>query len=204
VNINYFLFDLDGVLIDACNWHYESLNIALEECNFVKISEEDHFNKFNGLPSRTKLNMLGIKEIEQKKILDLKKKYTNLIIKEKCNFDTDKINFFSHLKKNNKIIACVTNSITESTHLMLKNIGIIDFFDLILCNEDVKENKPSPCPYDTAIELLNADPRKTMIIEDSKNGWISAALSKATLLWKVESTKDVVLKNFLEIFGDFS
>ena len=29
--LKYFLFDLDGVLINACDWHYECLNKAMDQ-----------------------------------------------------------------------------------------------------------------------------------------------------------------------------
>ena len=53
-------FDLDGVLVDACDWHYESLNNALAKNNCPKIQYEDHILKFNGLPTKTKLTLLDI------------------------------------------------------------------------------------------------------------------------------------------------
>ena len=37
--IKAILYDLDGVLVDATEWHYESLNAALKEvCGFITVS----------------------------------------------------------------------------------------------------------------------------------------------------------------------
>ena len=79
------LFDLDGVMVDACDWHYQALNDALDEvCNY-RICEEDHINIFNGLPTRKKLSKLilnGIIKEDQAPIIEeLKQKYTLEIIK---------------------------------------------------------------------------------------------------------------------------
>ena len=52
------IFDLDGVLVDACEWHKDALNDALREVAGFEISEEEHKSTFNGLPTRVKLNML--------------------------------------------------------------------------------------------------------------------------------------------------
>ena len=68
--IEAILFDLDGVLVDACDWHYESLNSALISSGYNPISREDHIEKFNGLPTKVKLSMLGIPDSESKKIND--------------------------------------------------------------------------------------------------------------------------------------
>ena len=58
--IECVLFDLDGVLVDACDWHYESLNNALIKFGYNPIERSVHLQKFNGLPTHIKLNMLNI------------------------------------------------------------------------------------------------------------------------------------------------
>ena len=52
--IKTILFDLDGVLVDACDWHYHSLNDALLHYVGFTISQEEHRDKFNGLPTSVK------------------------------------------------------------------------------------------------------------------------------------------------------
>ena len=70
------LFDLDGVLVDACDWHYHSLNDALEHYEGYRISYEDHIESFNGLPTSVKLNILGIKPDIAEKIWQMKQDKT--------------------------------------------------------------------------------------------------------------------------------
>ena len=48
--IKAVIFDLDGVLIDATEWHYEALNDALKLFGF-EISREDHTGFYNVLPT---------------------------------------------------------------------------------------------------------------------------------------------------------
>ena len=43
------LFDLDGVLVDACDWHYEALNKFLLVYGYSTISKKYHISKFNSL-----------------------------------------------------------------------------------------------------------------------------------------------------------
>ena len=59
--IKGIVFDMDGVLVDAKEWHYESLNKALEFFGF-SISRSDHENKFDGLPTSKKLEMISKNE----------------------------------------------------------------------------------------------------------------------------------------------
>ena len=56
--IKAVLFDMDGVLIDAKDWHYEALNRALELFGYT-ISRESHLSTFDGLPTRRKLEILS-------------------------------------------------------------------------------------------------------------------------------------------------
>ena len=56
--IRAVVFDMDGVLIDAREWHYEALNEALELFGFT-IDRESHLTRFDGLPTRDKLKALS-------------------------------------------------------------------------------------------------------------------------------------------------
>jgi len=82
--IKAIIYDLDGVLVDATEWHYESLNEALMEICDFKISRSEHMSTFNGLPTNTKLDLLykqgkikstedfnRIWEIKQQKTIDV-------------------------------------------------------------------------------------------------------------------------------------
>ena len=55
--IKAVVFDLDGVLVDMPNGHYEALNRALGLFG-AAIELEEHYNSFNGLSSRKKIQML--------------------------------------------------------------------------------------------------------------------------------------------------
>ena len=52
--IKLVIFDLDGVLVDACEWHRAALNKALLEICDYEISQEDHYSVFNGIPTKVK------------------------------------------------------------------------------------------------------------------------------------------------------
>jgi HAD superfamily hydrolase (TIGR01509 family) len=200
--IQCILFDLDGVLVDACEWHYLALNKAMMELTGKVISRQDHETIYNGLPTRVKLEKLGIVGDLQKKICDLKQKYTIDIINTDGAIDNTKVTLLSNLKSRGVKIACVTNSIRQTAELMLKVTGQLEFMDLIISNEDVVNSKPSPEPYNKAIKTLLVNPLRTMIVEDSEHGLRSATLSDASFIWKVKGVDYVNLGNFYDNFGD--
>ena len=198
-NLKAVLFDLDGVLIDACGWHYESLNRALLETVGFQITYEDHVTTYNGLPTKIKLQMLKIIGKDFDQVMSLKQLYTIEEIKKNSKVMKEKVELHSFLKKNQVKIACVTNSIKSNTELMLSSTGQLDFFDLIVSNEDVINNKPSPDCYNLAIDRLGVLPTHTICVEDSDKGYQAAKNSKASFVWRVANTEEVTLQNLMRL-----
>lgn len=194
--ISCALFDLDGVLVDACEWHFESLNRALKEISNIEISRHDHETRFNGLPTKVKLQMLNLDQESIEKIWSLKQRYTIEAIIQKSTIRPEKIDLLRILKEQNVKIACVTNSIRETAILMLSTSELINYFDLIVANEDVSRNKPHPDCYNHAINMLIANPAETMCVEDSEKGIIAAKASLASYVWEVSGCSDVNIKNY--------
>ena len=187
------LFDLDGVLVDACDWHYEALNAALITKQKQPISRDLHLTVYNGLPTHIKLNMLGISEDEAKDINRLKQLYTLSTIRKHAKIMPEKIEMHKHIKACGYKIACVTNSIRETAEEMLKETGQLEYMDLLITNEDVTNNKPAPDCYNIAIQRLNADPSQTIIVEDSPKGIEAAKASEVGTCFIVKNTTEVNL-----------
>ena len=192
--INLVIFDLDGVLFDSKKYHFEALNLALNEVDekYV-ISYEEHLKEFDGLPTNKKLELLtqkkGLNKKKYETIWKQKQKYTmELLNGIKKN---EKIyNLLTLLKKNKIKIACASNSISETVNKVLIKLEIIELFDIIVSNEDVLNPKPHPEMYWKCMTELSILPNKTMIIEDSPVGRLGASLSGAKTYF-VESSADI-------------
>ena len=192
--INLVIFDLDGVLFDSKKYHFEALNLALNEVNekYV-ISYEEHLKEFDGLPTNKKLELLtqkkGLEKNKYETIWKQKQKYTmELLDGIKKN---EKIYNLLTLLKNNEIkIACASNSISETVTRVLDKLEIIDLFDIIVSNEDVLNPKPHPEMYWKCMTKLSILPNETLIIEDSPIGRLGASLSGAKTYF-VESSADI-------------
>ena len=200
MNIKTILFDLDGVLVDACEWHYHALNIALENnCN-ITISRKDHESTFNGIPTQKKLEILEsmglVREEQFKEIWNDKQAQTKKAIVHFSKIDDEKIYMHNQLLKSGYNIACVTNSIRETAELMLEKTGQLDLMRFVITNEDVVNPKPDSECYEKAMKILNCKPENTLIIEDSEKGYQAAIKSKAFVL-KVNSCSEVNLENIL-------
>lgn len=191
--IKAVIFDLDGVLVDAKDWHYEALNRALELFG-MEISRSDHLMTFDGLPTRKKLEMLsrdrGLPTALHEFINQLKQQYTIEEIYKQCRPVFSIEYAVSHLQADGMKLAVCSNSIRKSVEVMLERSMILDFFDLLLSNEDVTNPKPSPEMYNLCVERLCIDPLEALIVEDNPVG-IEAATRSGAHVFAVEEVSDV-------------
>jgi beta-phosphoglucomutase len=184
VKIKAVLFDLDGVLVDATEWHFDALNRALGLFGYT-ISRYEHLTTYNGLPTRKKLEMLSVEKGFPRGLHPLankiKQKYTREEILRNCTPVFEKEFMLHQLKREGYKLACCSNSIRESVELMLQGSGIFDLFDYILSNEDVKNPKPHPEMYLAAFKRFRLKPQECVIVEDAGHGIEAAKRSKGRL-----------------------
>lgn len=187
------VFDMDGVLIDAREWHYEALNIALEVFGF-QINREIHVSLLNGLPTREKLEYLtknqNLPKMLHSLISALKQSATKRIASQLCYPNQNHLLMLSQLQKNKIRIGVATNSITETTHLMLSLAGVFDFMDVVLTNEDVLLAKPHPDVYLKAAHLLKCNPWEVLVVEDHEYG-VQAALEAGCEVLRINSPQEL-------------
>jgi HAD superfamily hydrolase (TIGR01509 family) len=199
MKIKAVIFDMDGVLIDAKDWHYESLNKALLLFG-CEISRYDHLVTFDGLPTKKKLEMLsiegGLPFGLHKFVNDLKQIYTMDIIQIKCKPVFHHQYALSKLKNNGYKLAVCSNSIRNSIEVMMDKSGLSQYLDFIISNQDVINGKPDPEMYNIAIKKMGFNPSECLILEDNENG-IKAALASGANLLKVETPNDVNYFNIM-------
>ncbi len=191
---------MDGVLIDAKDWHYEALNKALSLFG-MEISRYDHLVTYDGLPTRKKLEMLtiekGLPVGLHSFINELKQLYTMELIFSKCKPNFLHEYALSRLKNEGYKLAVCSNSIRKTVEIMLEKANIIHYFDFFLSNQDVKEPKPDPEMYITAINRFGLKPEECLILEDNEKG-IKAALASGAHLLKINTVDDVNYFNIKE------
>lgn len=191
--IKAVIFDLDGVLIDARDWHYQALNRALLLFG-LEIPRDDHIVSYDGLPTKKKLEMLtierGLPSSLHSFINRMKQVYTMELIYSQCKPLFYHQYALSRLKKEGIKMAVCSNSIRETLDLMLTRADLQRFFEFTLSNQDVKTPKPDPEIYTKAIERIGLPPDQCMIVEDNQNG-IKAAKASGAHLLQVRSPSDV-------------
>ena len=191
--IKAILFDMDGVLIDAKDWHYEALNRALEHFGYT-ISRESHLSTFDGLPTRDKLRMLssskGLPEGLHNFLNALKQAYTLEISYHRCKPVFNHQYALSRLKKDGYKLAVCSNSVRQSIEAMMRLSALSTNLDLMVSNQDVEKGKPDPEMYLKAMQSLNVEPNECLILEDNEHG-IQAAVASGGHLLRIGIPDDV-------------
>jgi HAD superfamily hydrolase (TIGR01509 family) len=196
--IKLIIFDLDGVLVDIKNVHFDSLNLALNEVGeeFI-ISRSEHLSMFDGLKTYEKLKKItvlkGLSESSYEDIWKAKQKYTVESL-QKIELNQEITSLIQKLSEDGYKIACCSNSIRRTVLTVLSKLGIIEYFDFILSNEDVENGKPHPEMYWRAISEAKCLAEETLIIEDSPYGLLAAQRSQSHVL-RVRDSSEVTCEN---------
>lgn len=191
--IKAIIFDMDGVLIDAKEWHFEALNRALTLFGMA-ISRYDHLVTYDGLPTKTKLRMLsmerGLPEALHGFINEMKQIYTMEVIYAKCKPVFHHQFALSRLKAEGYRMAVCSNSIRNTIAMMLERAELLPFLEFFLSNQDVSAPKPAPDMYLKAIERMGLRPDECLIVEDNPNG-IKAARDSGAHVMCVHDVREV-------------
>lgn len=200
------IFDLDGVMIDSRELHFDALNEALRKVGeeFV-ISREEHLSIYDGLNTTKKLNMLaerkGLPTDKFDQIWQDKQKATfELIPNAPKNMSIQYI--VTQLKRRGWKVAVASNSIRETVRIALHSLGILHQVDYYVSNEDVSNPKPFPEMYWKCMTVLSALPKNTIIVEDSHIGREGATNSGAHL-YPVKDAYELNGNRFIDMIEEF-
>jgi len=64
-------------------------------------------------------------------------------------------------------IGCVTNKASQFTLPLLQDLGIRDYFEIVICGDMVERKKPDPMPLLQAAEQLETEPQASLMLGDS-------------------------------------
>lgn len=184
---------MDGVLIDARDWHYRALNEALAIFG-VEIAMCEHLDRFNGLPTRVKLAMLsdqGRLPIHLHEVIErVKQERTLREAAKSCFPRVEHLLMMGWLRQRGCKIGVATNSVRATSTAMLEFAGLLPHLDVLVTNEDVSRSKPHPEIYETACRLLGVKPGETLVVEDHEYG-VAAATAAGCRVVQVPGVEQV-------------
>lgn len=193
MNIEAFIFDMDGTIVDTGNLWIESALEANKIHGFDK--SDDEIKSYIGTGKRDEYCLL-VKAIFNRKI-----EGGELRAKEGIH------SLLETLRDNKIKIAIATSSGLEKVKKRLRSAQIdISYFDEIITGDMVEKNKPNPEIYITACKQLGVSPMNAIVLEDSDVGIKSAtdAKIKAILIPDVVKTNRETEKNAFKILSSLT
>ncbi|TJX65916.1 beta-phosphoglucomutase [Soehngenia saccharolytica] len=170
------VFDLDGVITETSNAHYEAWKELANELGFDL--PNDVLDKIRGIPRMEALeivlsyndNGILLDESNKKNLAERKNEIYLDKIKNYSRRDLNDgvIELLNLLKKNNKKIALASSS--KNAEFLLKALEIYEYFDAVVDPTSVKKGKPDPEIFIRACELIELEPNECIGIEDSQAG----------------------------------
>lgn len=172
------IFDMDGVIIDSEPIHYICSNKFLEP---YKIElDREKYDTYIG--ASCKVMWSDVRETH-----NLNESVEEIISKE---FDIF-LNYLQEgkgkihpiegirsllelLKKEGVTIGLASSSSMKNINTVLDLFDIQDYFSIKVTGYDLERSKPDPEIFIKTAGLLNVDPTKCIVIEDSKNGVTAA------------------------------
>lgn len=181
--IKTVLFDMDGVISDTEKLHYVAYKKAFHDVGYI-INHDVYVEKLQARNRRIGISNIVsnvtqemIEEVSGLKDLYYKKELDNGI-----HLYEDTFALLNVLKENG--IKCAVVSASSYAEYQIRKMDLYDYFEFVVSGTDNLQirNKPYPDIYIYALERLNADPRETIIIEDSLNGVKSALGSNSKVI----------------------
>ena len=204
------IFDLDGVLIDTCWAHWQSWHDLARREGFEM--PEEFFRSTFGMQSPEVLAMLlgPDKPVEKLKALaEWKETRYRQIIADKLEPADGVRLLLEDLKNRNFRVAVGSSTPRVNVSFLIERIGVQDYFDELVSEEDVTKGKPAPDTFLKAAEKLSLPPDRCVVVEDAVKG---VAAGKAagmpvvavTTTWsRAELTQaDVIVDSLTEIGAD--
>lgn len=165
-----FLWDMDGVIIDSGEPHYQSWREAFS-ARGVEYTEQQFRSFFGTRDDLIIRQVLGpLSPDEVRSIEDEKERRYRDLVRGKARLFPGVLPLLRAMKQNGFRVALGTSAPMANVDAVAAELGLSQYFDTVVCGEDVSEGKPGPQIYLLAAERLGAKPSQCVVFEDSPHG----------------------------------
>jgi HAD superfamily hydrolase (TIGR01509 family) len=171
-NAKFLIFDFDGTIADTSPIHEKAFKNVFESfCVNINYKEISGKSTKEAISYLIKINNLQIKDEEVEKLIKYKQTLVRKEIVSSPNFKTlPYVREFIENVYGNYQLAIASSGSRETISLALKKLNLKQYFNFIICSEDVEKSKPSPDIFLKTINLAKYKREDSLIFEDSQNG----------------------------------
>lgn len=171
------IFDFDGTLVDSEHYHYNSWVEVLKDYD-AQLDYDYYIKTYAGTPSPINAKAIVAQfdlPISEEDLTYKRERMAEKLVKESevefMPFAIETLDFF---KAKGIPIYLVTGSPRNNVEFLLEKTGIAKYFDFEITRTDVKNSKPDPESYLTAIEKIKLPKKNMIVFEDTRTGVASA------------------------------
>lgn len=207
-DIELFLFDMDGTLVNTEPLHAKAMDIVLKKAGIsLSISEEEAMERFKGMTDTLVLKTLcpDIDESKRDEMIHDKNQILKIIFKNLTEQELFSLTspgireLLQAIRRQGKKLAVVSASENEVVHETLHAFNLYHEFDFWFGRGSTERTKPHPDPYIEAMKKANITKEKTVIFEDSPTGLAAARGAGAKIIEVAPFGKENYLKDFQEL-----
>jgi pyrophosphatase PpaX len=200
-NIRCFLFDLDGTLLDSRDPIIDAMFATVQRYLTHRVTRDELLGRFGESfdDFYQQIADLITGNVTREQVFHTYLEFMNLHHNGPLIFFPYVREGLEQLKSLGYQIGIVTNKQRKFVLKGLKQSGILNLFDTIICVDDVTAGKPSPEPIVKAMDSLGVRPNQTMMVGDSRYDMISAraAQVKCVLLeWYGQNKSQELLPDY--------
>lgn len=155
------LFDLDGVILDSSDAWHSAVNATLKKFGKKTISKKKFLKAYWGPNLRESFRKINL---GNDAIQDCNSQYYKFVDKLRVFPEAEKI---LTIAKEKFKVALVTNTPREITIFSLEKFSLLNYFDVVVAGDDVKNAKPSPEMILKACEELKVKPENSILVGDT-------------------------------------
>ncbi|GIZ16444.1 HAD family hydrolase [Capnocytophaga catalasegens] len=208
----YFIFDMDGVLVDSEPIHYQVMSIVFDRLQLSLSEKYRHtLTGMAGIPMWSKI----VKDCHLPKspseYLDF---HRDIFFEELPNKNIPEVkgvkDLLFCLKENDYKLALASSSTMKLIDIFTEQLQIKSYFDTIVSGENLQRSKPFPDIFLKVAENFNTAPESCIVLEDSTNGVLAAKSAGMTCIGFANpnsgkqdlSKADVIVKSMDEITSE--
>ena len=166
------IFDMDGVLVDTFEAHYESWNVVAQEEGTAMTRQQ--FAETFGRTSREIIAILWPEKADDPAAIrdfdDRKEEAFREIITREFPAMPGVEDLLSSLATEKIPMAVGSSGPPPNIELVVEKLGARDIFGALVTAKDVTRGKPDPQVFLLAAERLGVSPEKCIVVEDAQAG----------------------------------
>ncbi|MBN2504224.1 MAG: beta-phosphoglucomutase [Bacilli bacterium] len=168
------IFDLDGVIVTTDEYHYLAWK-AMADSQGIAFDKEKN-NRLRGVSRMASLEIVlegrtrDYSDIEKHQLAEMKNQIYQASLEHLSPKDLlpGVKETLDALRKKGLLLAIGSSS--KNTKLILRQVGLLDYFDAIADGTDITFSKPDPEVFLIAASRLNLEPSECAVVEDAIAG----------------------------------